>query len=183
MSKPATIAALVLILVTIFYFLARRTADGSDDPNNRSGNRANAMHAEKPLSSSAEGPPSKSGSRTARPEHKIITTNSGLKYEVLVEGSGPRPGPTDMVKVHYHGTTLDGTVFDSSVDRGKPTSFPLNRVIKGWTEGVQLMQVGAKYRFTIPPDLAYGKRGAGDKIGPDEILVFEIELLELPPKR
>ena len=94
-----------------------------------------------------------------------------------------RRGPTDTVKVHYQGATLDGTVFDSSIDRGKPTSFPLNRVIKGWTEGLQLMQVGAKFRFTIPPELAYGARGLGSKIGPNETLIFEIELLELPPKR
>ncbi len=105
-------------------------------------------------------------------------TESGLKYKVLTIGSGAQhPKATDKVKVHYHGTLTDGTVFDSSVDRGQPISFALNQVIKGWTEGLQLMVVGEKTRFIIPSHLAYGKRGAGRKIGPDATLIFDVELL------
>lgn len=109
----------------------------------------------------------------------VKTTDSGLQYEVLKAGDGKKPKATDEVSVHYHGTLIDGTVFDSSVDRGEPTSFPLNRVIPGWTEGVQLMPLGAKYKFTIPYALAYGERGAGSDIGPFSTLVFEVELLEI----
>ena len=109
----------------------------------------------------------------------LVKTASGLQYAVLRQSDGPRPGPTDTVKVHYRGTKVDGSEFDSSYTRGSPSSFPLNRVIKGWTEGIQLMSVGCKYRFVIPPDLAYGKRGAGGKIGPNEILIFEVELLAI----
>ena len=182
MPKIATIAALVLILAAILYLLARRTADPEAPSSAQAGSRARAILAERSSHFSSDGPPSKSGARDPRPERKTITTASGLQYEVLVTGSGPRPGPTDMVQVHYHGTTLDGVVFDSSIERGQPTTFPLTRVIKGWTEGLQLMKVGAKYRFTIPSELAYGERGAGDTIGPNETLVFEIELLSIPPK-
>lgn len=109
----------------------------------------------------------------------IKTTDSGLQYEVLKEGEGEQPAATDVVEVHYHGTLIDGTVFDSSVDRGEPTSFPLNRVIPGWTEGVQLMKEGAKYRFYVPQDLAYGERGAGADIKPFSTLIFEVELLDI----
>jgi FKBP-type peptidyl-prolyl cis-trans isomerase len=111
----------------------------------------------------------------------VKTTASGLQYEVLKAGEGAKPAATDTVKVHYHGTLIDGTVFDSSVDRGEPISFPLNRVIKGWTEGVQLMPVGSKYKFVIPSDLAYGAQGAGGKIGPNATLIFEVELLAIEP--
>mgnify|MGYP000462095345 CR=1 FL=1 len=107
----------------------------------------------------------------------VEITASGLQYEVLEKGDGEKPKATDNVTVHYHGTLIDGTVFDSSVERGEPTSFPLNRVIPGWTEGVQLMSVGSKYRFTIPYNLAYGSRGAGADIKPYSTLVFEVELL------
>ena len=109
----------------------------------------------------------------------VVTLPSGLQYEVLVEGDGASPGPTDRVVTHYHGTLIDGTVFDSSVQRGEPASFPVNGVIAGWTEALQLMQVGAKWRLAIPPDLAYGERGSGTQIGPNETLVFEVELLEV----
>jgi len=108
----------------------------------------------------------------------IMTTASGLQYEVLRKGDGnTSPALTDKVKVHYHGMLLDGKVFDSSVDRGEPISFPLNGVIQGWQEGVQLMVVGDKYKFYIPSDLAYGSRGAGAMIGPHSALIFEVELL------
>lgn len=106
----------------------------------------------------------------------VTTTESGLQYEVMKEGDGDKPSSTDKVEVHYHGTLPDGTVFDSSVERGQKISFPLNGVIKGWTEGLQLMQVGAKYRFLIPSDLAYGERGSPPKIGPNQPLFFEVEL-------
>jgi FKBP-type peptidyl-prolyl cis-trans isomerase FkpA len=109
----------------------------------------------------------------------VKTTKSGLQYMVLEAGEGAKPKPTDRVTVHYRGTLLDGTVFDSSYDRGKPATFPLNRVIKGWTEGVQLMKTGSKFKFFIPHDLAYGARGSGPKIGPNETLIFEVELLEI----
>jgi len=107
----------------------------------------------------------------------VKTTASGLQYEVITPAEGPKPKATDTVTVHYHGTLLDGTVFDSSVERGEPTEFPLNRVIPGWTEGVQLMSVGGKYRFFIPYDLAYGERGSGADIQPFSTLIFEVELL------
>lgn len=108
----------------------------------------------------------------------VKVTESGLQYLVLNEGSGSEhPGPQDKVKVHYHGTLIDGSVFDSSVDRGEPISFGLNQVISGWTEGLQLMVVGEKTRLFIPSELAYGRRGAGAAIGPDETLIFDVELL------
>jgi FKBP-type peptidyl-prolyl cis-trans isomerase len=110
--------------------------------------------------------------------NEMKTTASGLKYQVLKKGTGTvSPKATDTVKVHYHGTLLDGTVFDSSVERGQPISFPLNRVIRGWTEGLQLMKVGDKFKFVIPPNLAYGPRSPSPKIPPNSTLVFEVELL------
>ncbi len=109
----------------------------------------------------------------------ITTTASGLQYKVLVAGeaSCKKPKATDTVKVHYRGTLLDGTEFDSSYKRKEPIEFGLNQVIRGWTEGVQLMSEGSKYEFYIPSNLAYGPRGAGGAIGPDETLIFEVELL------
>ena len=109
----------------------------------------------------------------------VHTTASGLQYEVLTEGTGRMPRATDKVQVNYRGTLLDGTEFDSSYKRGKPIEFRLDQVIKGWTEGVQLMKEGAKYRFVIPSKLAYGQRGAPGAIGPDETLIFEVELLKV----
>jgi len=109
----------------------------------------------------------------------IVTTASGLQYEILIPGTGTiSPSATSNVTVHYKGTTLDGKEFDSSYSRGEPTSFPLNRVIAGWTEGLQLMTVGAKYRFYIPSDLAYGSQGAGP-IAPNATLIFDVELLKI----
>ena len=107
----------------------------------------------------------------------VITTASGLQYIIMKEGSGEKPGPASKVKTHYHGTLLDGTVFDSSVDRGEPISFPVGGVIKGWTEALQLMPVGSKWKLFIPSELAYGSRGAGGNIGPNSALIFEVELL------
>ena len=110
----------------------------------------------------------------------VKTTASGLQYKVIKEGEGKSPKATDTVSVHYRGTLLDGTEFDSSYKRNEPTQFPLNRVIKGWTEGVQLMKEGAKYQFFIPSQLAYGERGTpGGPIGPNETLIFDIELLKV----
>ena len=107
----------------------------------------------------------------------VTTLASGLQYEVISEGNGPKPELTDMVETHYHGTLLDGTVFDSSVDRGETVSFPVNGVIPGWTEALQLMQVGAKWKLYIPYNLAYGENGAGAAIGPYSTLIFEVELI------
>ncbi|WP_404341996.1 FKBP-type peptidyl-prolyl cis-trans isomerase [Pseudoalteromonas mariniglutinosa] len=108
----------------------------------------------------------------------VTVTESGLQYEVITQGDGEKPVATDVVKVHYKGTLLDGTEFDSSYARDEPTTFPLNRVISGWTEGLQLMPVGSKYKFTIPAELAYGDRDLG-KIPANSTLVFEVELLEI----
>ncbi|MDR3127347.1 MAG: FKBP-type peptidyl-prolyl cis-trans isomerase [Tannerellaceae bacterium] len=109
----------------------------------------------------------------------VITTESGLQYQVITEGTGPKPVESDRVKVHYTGTLIDGTVFDSSVERGEPAVFGVNQVIKGWTEGLQIMPVGSKYIFWIPSDLAYGERGAGQDIKPNSTLKFEVELLDI----
>jgi len=109
----------------------------------------------------------------------VKTTASGLQYEVLKAAEGPKPVATDKVNVHYHGTLLNGKVFDSSVDRGEPITFGVQEVIKGWTEALQLMSVGSKYKLFIPSDLAYGDNGAGADIGPGETLVFEVELLKI----
>jgi FKBP-type peptidyl-prolyl cis-trans isomerase len=111
---------------------------------------------------------------------EVKTTASGLQYEVLTEGTGPSPKATDTVTVHYKGTSIDGTVFDSSYPRGEPATFPLNRVIPGWSEGVQLMKAGSKYKFYVPAALGYGEQGApGGVIGPNETLIFEVELLSI----
>ena len=109
----------------------------------------------------------------------IVTLPSGLQYQVLKEGNGKKPSATDQVVCHYEGTLIDGTVFDSSYQRNQPATFGLNQVIAGWTEGVQLMQEGAKYRFFIPYNLAYGERGAGAQIPPFATLVFDVELIEV----
>lgn len=110
---------------------------------------------------------------------EVITLPSGLQYEVLKEGEGAIPTATDSVKCHYHGTLLDGTVFDSSVQRNDPAVFGVNQVIKGWVEALQLMSVGSKWKLYIPSELAYGPNGAGGAIGPDATLIFEVELLEI----
>lgn len=109
----------------------------------------------------------------------IVVTESGLQYEIMTEGSGEKPSAEAVVKTHYHGTLIDGTVFDSSVARGEPAEFPVNRVIAGWTEALQMMPVGSKWRLFIPYNLAYGEQGAGGAIKPFAALVFEVELIDI----
>jgi len=109
----------------------------------------------------------------------VTTTESGLQYKVITKGDGVKPAATDVVKVHYTGKLIDGKVFDSSVERGTPAEFPVNRVIPGWTEALQLMTVGSKYELYIPANLAYGERGAGADIAPNATLIFEVELLDI----
>ncbi|HNX80081.1 MAG TPA: FKBP-type peptidyl-prolyl cis-trans isomerase, partial [Prolixibacteraceae bacterium] len=111
----------------------------------------------------------------------VKVTPSGLQYEVIKEGTGKMPNDSDMVKVHYHGTLIDGKVFDSSVDRGEPAEFPVNGVIPGWTEALQMMPVGSKWKIYLPASLAYGER-APQEIGPNKVLIFEVELLEIVKK-
>lgn len=109
----------------------------------------------------------------------VVELASGLQYQIITEGDGAKPGATDQVTTHYHGSLLDGTVFDSSVERGQPASFGVNQVIAGWTEALQLMTTGSKWRLFIPSNLAYGERGAGQAIGPHATLIFEVELLSI----
>lgn len=109
----------------------------------------------------------------------VVTLASGLQYEVITEGTGKKPSATDKVSCHYHGTLIDGTVFDSSVMRGQPAEFPVNGVIQGWVEALQLMGEGAKWKLFIPSNLAYGERGAGQSIEPNSTLIFEVELLKV----
>jgi FKBP-type peptidyl-prolyl cis-trans isomerase FklB len=111
----------------------------------------------------------------------VTTTSSGLEYEVLVSGNGPKPTLSDTVTTNYTGTLINGTVFDSSVERGTPATFPVNGVIPGWVEALQMMPVGSKWRIVVPPELAYKERGAGNRIGPNEALIFEVELLSVNP--
>jgi len=109
----------------------------------------------------------------------IVTTASGLQYEILSEGTGATPSASDSVKVHYHGTLIDGKIFDSSVNRGEPATFGVTQVISGWVEALQLMPVGSKWKLFIPSELAYGAQGAGQAIAPHTALIFEVELLEI----
>jgi FKBP-type peptidyl-prolyl cis-trans isomerase FklB len=109
----------------------------------------------------------------------VVELASGLQYEIITNGDGPKPLASNKVTCHYHGTLIDGTVFDSSVKRGQPATFPLNQVIKGWTEGLQLMGTGSKWRFFLPPHLGYGDRQVGSHIGPNSTLIFEVELLSI----
>ncbi|HWN88649.1 MAG TPA: FKBP-type peptidyl-prolyl cis-trans isomerase [Chitinophagaceae bacterium] len=107
----------------------------------------------------------------------VVTLPSGLQYEIITQGDGPKPSAHNTVTCHYHGTTIKGEVFDSSVRRGQPASFPLNGVIKGWTEALQLMPTGSKWKLYIPPQLAYGNRSISREIGPNSTLIFEVELI------
>ena len=109
----------------------------------------------------------------------VVTLPSGLQYEIMKAGTGPKPTLTDKVKCHYHGTTIEGKVFDSSVDKGQPATFPVGQVIPGWTEALQLMPVGSKWKLFVPAALAYGEKGAGADIKPNSTLIFEVELLEI----
>jgi FKBP-type peptidyl-prolyl cis-trans isomerase len=137
--------------------------------------------AEKQFAEQTEGNKMKGASYLAENARKegVMVTDSGLQYSVMTQGDGAKPLATDQVTVHYRGTLIDGTEFDSSYSRGEPASFGLNQVIPGWTEGVQLMNVGSKYLFVIPSELGYGERGAGGAIGPHETLIFEVELIEI----
>ncbi|MGD1979431.1 MAG: FKBP-type peptidyl-prolyl cis-trans isomerase [Akkermansiaceae bacterium] len=168
----------LLIGVALYLVIQGTTGDKDSDGSTDSGEKKTALG-----SGSSDGGGDAKGrvvsSRKLRERSKPVTTESGLRYEVLEEGTGDRPGPTSKVKVHYVGTLADGTVFDSSRDRGQPATFPLNQVIKGWTEGLQLMKEGAVYRFEIPPDLAYGERGAGPSIPGNSTLTFEVELISI----
>lgn len=112
----------------------------------------------------------------------VQVTASGLQYQIIKEGTGAKPTVNDNVTTHYHGTLIDGTVFDSSVDRGEPAKFPVSGVIPGWTEALQLMSVGSKWKLFVPANLAYGERGAGPQIGPNSTLIFEVELISIDPK-
>ncbi len=138
--------------------------------------KANAAMAEKGKKAKAEGEQYLADNAG---KEGVVTLPSGLQYKVLKEGNGRKPKATDKVKCHYEGFLIDGTVFDSSIQRGEPAVFPLNQVIAGWTEGLQLMQEGAKYRFFIPYHLGYGERGAGASIPPFATLVFDVELIEV----
>lgn len=138
--------------------------------------KANAEMAEKGKKAKAEGEQYLADNAM---KEGVVTLPSGLQYKVLSEGNGKKPKATDKVKCHYEGSLVDGTVFDSSIRRGEPAVFPLNQVIAGWTEGLQLMQEGAKYRFFIPYHLGYGEHGAGASIPPYAALVFDVELIEV----
>jgi FKBP-type peptidyl-prolyl cis-trans isomerase FklB len=140
------------------------------------GQRMQAKQAEEAKGKSAEGEAflAENAKRDG-----VITTASGLQYEIMTAGDGEKPSASSTVRTHYHGTLIDGTVFDSSVDRGEPAEFPVNGVIAGWTEALQLMGVGSKWRLFLPYQLAYGERGAGGAIGPYAALVFEVELLAI----
>jgi FKBP-type peptidyl-prolyl cis-trans isomerase FkpA len=149
----------VLFAITMGFSMSTLANAGTPDENKAAGEKFLAENGKKP---------------------NVKTTASGLQYEVLTEGKGKtKPVATSNVTVHYKGTSLDGKEFDSSYSRGEPTSFPLNGVIPGWTEGVQLMTEGAKYKFYIPSTLAYGENGAGGAIGPNETLIFEVELIKI----
>ena len=115
--------------------------------------------------------------RINKEKRGVVTLPSGLQYEVLKTGDGQKPGPNDKVRCHYHGTLIDGRVFDSSIERGQPAVFGVSQVIRGWTEAVQLMNVGSKWRLFIPSDMAYGAHGAGEAIEPNMTLIFDVELL------
>ncbi len=158
MGKTQLVILVIFIILFIGYFMFSRSNPELAANNKQTGEAFLAENASK------EG---------------VITTASGLQYSILSAGEGEKPSATSKVTVHYRGTTLDGKEFDSSYSRNEPATFPLNRVIAGWTEGVQLMPVGAKYRFFIHPDLAYGAQGAGGAIGPNETLIFDVELLSI----
>lgn len=144
-----------------------------------SANTPSAPPASYPESEGVASAPPPAKPAAAAASSGVKTTYSGLQYEVLKPGTGRRPTSYNKVKVHYHGYLPNGTVFDSSVQRGQPATFGLNQVIAGWREGIPLMKEGAKYRFTVPPHLAYGERGSPPKIGPNQTLKFDVELIQV----
>lgn len=172
----------ILVLVGAVLFLVFRSDEKAEDDQSKPEKARSAQAV--PSSSSSGGDDGKVdrrlvSKRVLKDKPKVITTESGLRYEILTEGEGDSPGPSSRVKVHYSGTLADGTVFDSSRERGQPAVFGLNQVIKGWTEGLQLMKPGALYRFVIPSDLAYGDSGAGSAIPAGATLTFEVELISI----
>ncbi|HCN79635.1 MAG TPA: hypothetical protein DIS80_00765 [Verrucomicrobiales bacterium] len=172
----------IIVLVGAVLFLVFRSDEKAEDDQSKS-EKARSVQAV-PSSSSSGGEDGKVGRRVVSKrvlsnKPKVITTESGLRYEILTEGEGDSPGPSSRVKVDYSGTLADGTVFDSSRERGQPAVFALNQVIKGWTEGLQLMKPGALYRFVIPSELAYGDSGAGSAIPAGATLTFEVELISI----
>ena len=172
----------IVLLVGAVLFLVFRSDEKAEDDQSNSEKARSAQAV--PGSSSSGGEDGKVdrrlvSKRVLRDKPKVITTESGLRYEILTEGEGDSPGPSSRVKVDYSGTLADGTVFDSSRERGQPAVFALNQVIKGWTEGLQLMKPGALYRFVIPSDLAYGDSGAGNVIPAGATLTFEVELISI----
>lgn len=177
----------VIVMVGAAIFLVFRSSDGAG-ADTRGGVGSGQSGAIAPgagaVGSDGEGRGDrKLSTRVFRDRAKVVTTESGLQYEVLQEGEGESPGPNDVVEVHYEGILEDGMVFDSSYLRGSPSKFGVNQVIKGWTEGLQLMKPGATYRFVIPPNLGYGDRGAGDKIPGNATLDFEVTLLSVTRSR
>jgi len=154
------------------------TPNKADNNTSTPGGPPSTSSASAPTAAAAPAAPAPPSTSSQSGDWK--TTASGLKYQVLKQGTGTvSPKPTDTVKVHYHGTLTNGTVFDSSVERGEPATFPLNRVIAGWTEGLQLMKVGDKFKFEIPANLAYGANSPSPSIPPNSTLVFEVELLAI----
>jgi FKBP-type peptidyl-prolyl cis-trans isomerase len=178
--KREYVVVLCVLAVAIFLVVkAGTTASWTGASSTKRGGDQKAREDSK-VDRSSDGEHKQGRTRHAiREAKKEFVTESGLVYMVREEGTGEHPGPNSIVKVHYDGMLEDGTVFDSSRQRGAPADFPLKSVIKGWTEGVQLMKPGAKYRFKIPPNLAYGDSGAGATIPPGSTLIFEVELISI----
>jgi len=167
-----------LLVVALAVFLWPEGETEGAERVDSNGNQTTRSEGGQSGASEAEGGRALSD-RVLREESELITTASGLQYQVFAEGKGEHPTLLSDVLVHYEGTLEDGTVFDSSRERGQPSQFGLHAVIKGWGEGLQLMKPGATYRFVVPPELAYGNRGAGELIPPDATLIFEVELISI----
>ena len=174
--RLATLPCLAVALLTLGCGQPASDADPVDEPQPAESAEPQPAAPAEPMTTKERGLAflAENGKRAS-----VTTTASGLQYEEIASGNGATPGPTDTVTTHYHGTLIDGHVFDSSVQRGEPLQFPVNGVIQGWQEALQLMQVGDKWKLYVPSDLAYGARGMGDDIGPDETLIFEVELLDV----
>lgn len=190
MNRRYLILVLALLLLATHFFLRERDekanprppmslGHGHDHSGHDHGGHYHGDGHDHTGEDLPDGPPTKAGDREAS-EPKFITTASGLQYQILFKGDGPTPTPDDRVKVHYEGSTEDGAIFDSNIDRD-PSTFPVKGVIKGWQEGLQLMPAGSRFRFIIPADLAYGERGHPPLIQPGATLYFDIELLDVPP--